>query len=567
MGYVHNVMDIRRQIVPAARQLEARYDVKVVISGPNGQKYTLPTWVLPGPRIQSTVVKSFGYRPETIQAALQKTESLVKKGIIKAGSTIDLANVILGRYDQVTVNVGAYCGQEGKGKISDWLAQDRVDMVVRHQGGDNCCYQTAFNGINIVLSLLPVGVLSPKVIAVLGDATYINPEILLHEISVVEKALKQSLVGRLIVSGRAHVTMPYHIVARTYEEAARDLNAQGGCNTGSGLTAADKYGRRGITINDLFKPDEFKRKLEEHVPRWNDEIHGIVKRAAEKGLMLEPVRFNEQEIFEIYSELAQLLQPYVMGGATGLINDTLAEGKRILFQGVQAALVDIDHGGYPNCTSSNTMTGAASTAAGIDPQLVTNKIGTVKVYATRSHEGAFPTQISGSSPKAYDVQAFQHILEKGKEYDHIFGEGGTGGLDLPFDEKNPNRVGWIDTVFLKYSTRINGLTQIAVTKLDVLSGLPTIKICTSYAYRGEVSDYMPENPKILKNVSPVYEELPGWQEDISKARSFEELPINAQNYLKRIAQLLNVRIGIVSVGPQREQTFWVPPYHFDSLIK
>lgn len=566
MGYVSNVMDIRRQIVPTARQLEARYNVKVVISGPRGQKYTLPTWVLPGPRILSTVVKEFGYRTETIQAALQKTESLIKKGIIKPGSTIDLADVILGRYDQVTVNVGAYCGQEGKGKIADWLAQDHVDMVVRHQGGDNCCYETSFNGTDIVLSLLPVGVLSPKVTAVLGNATYINPDILLHEISVVEGALKQSLVGRLIVSGRAHITLPYHVVARTYEETARDLNAQGGCNTGSGLTAADKYGRRGITINDLFKPEELRRKLEEHVPRWNDEIHGLVHRAAEKGFKLPSVRFTVDELFERYSALAPALQPYVKGGVTSLVDDALSEGKRILFQGVQAALVDIDHGGYPNCTSSNTLVGAVSTAAGIDPQLITNGIGTVKLYATRSHAGAFPTQIAADSPDAYDAHAYQHILEKGKEYDHVFGEGGKGGLNLPFDEKSPNRIGWIDTVFLKYSVR-RGLTQIAVTKLDVLSGLPTIKICIGYAYRGEVSDYMPENPKILKNVSPVYEELPGWEGDISKARSFEELPVNAQNYLKRIAQLLNVRIGIVSVGPQREQTFWVPPYHFDSLIK
>ena len=561
-----NIREIKRMVTPVARYLKSS-GVSCVISGPHGQKYKLPTQFMPSSRINENVIKDFGYRTSTIESAIRKVEHLNKFGAIKSGQTVDLADVILGKYDRVTVNIGAYCGQEGKGKISDWLAQEKIDIVIRYQGGDNCCYQTIFNGMDMTLTLLPVGVLSPNITSILGNATYIPPEIFLKEVGMVEKALGRSLSGKIIVSGRANVVMPYHTMLRTYEERARDLNALGGCNTGVGLAASDKYGRKGISVNDLFKPAELRKKLEEFVPRYNDEIAGVIRRAGKEGIKLPEIKFSVDELYEKCLAWAEKMHPYVTAGVTGLVNDAIADGERILCQGVQAALVDIDNGGYPNCTSSNTLTGGVSTALGIDPALIENKVGTVKVYGTRSHAGVFPTEIFENSEDAYDREAFIHILEKGKEFEHVFGEGGMGGVALPIDKNVKNRIGWMDLVFLKYSAQINGLTQLAITKLDVLTGLPKIKVCTGYVYRGEVFDSMPENPKILKNIQHVYEELPGWFEDITNVRSFEGLPVNAQNFLKTVSRMLNVRVGILSVGPKRDQTFYVAPYHFDQLLK
>lgn len=566
-NFYRNAMDIRRTVTPQIRQLQARNNISVSISGPNRQSYTLPQWVLPGPRTYDTVIKQMGYRPETIDQALQMTRDLVKAGTIKDGANVDLADVILGKYDLITGNIGAYCGQEGKAAITEWLAGQNVDIVIRHQGGDNCDYTVEHNGHKYTLTLLPVGIFMPKVKNILGNAMMINVINLLKEISAVESVLKTPLEGRLMVSGRAHVVMPYHTTLRKYEETVRAQRKLGGCNTGVGPASADKYARRGITINDLFKPERLREVLEENVPQYNREIACLVKRGKKINVELEPVEYKVEELMAEFLELGQRLNPYVIAGVDSVIQEAIENGRRILCQGVQAAMVDINHGSYPNCTSSGTLIGAIAENLGIDPQLISNKVGTVKAYNTRSHAGAFPTEISPDSADEFDRSAYLHMLEKGIEYDRIFPEGGHGGVDLEIDQNVSNRIGWIDMVFLKDSVKKNGLTQIAVTKLDVLSGLPKIRICTGYIHHGETFDTMPDSPAILKKVWPVYEEMPGWEMDISNVRSFSELPKPAQAYLKRIAQLANARIGIVSVGPDHDQKFWVPPYEFDSLVK
>lgn len=409
-------------------------------------------------------------------------------------------------------------GDEGKGKITDFLAQ-QSDVVARFQGGDNAGHTIQFAGQTYKLHLIPSGIFNDDKICILGNGMVINPKSLLKEMDYVKS--HGADLSHLKISNRAHVILPYHMELDRLQEESKGIDKQiGTTKKGIGPAYADKVNRIGIRMAELIDPETLKEKLEDIVQEKN---HWM------KHFGGEPLDIDA--IYEEYKAYGETLAPYVTDTSI-VLEEEVEKGNKILFEGAQGVMLDIDHGTYPYVTSSSTSAAGVATGSGIGPNMIENVIGVSKAYTTRVGDGPFPTELSG------DIA--HQIREVGREY------GTTTG--------RPRRVGWFDAVVVNHSRRTSGMTGISLNCLDVLTGLDTLKICVGYDYEGERINYYPANLRQLEKCQPVYEELPGWKEDITNVTSFEELPQNAQTYLKRIEQLTKTKVAIFSVGPDREQT-------------
>ncbi|HIW69866.1 MAG TPA: adenylosuccinate synthase [Candidatus Limosilactobacillus merdipullorum] len=415
------------------------------------------------------------------------------------------------------VIVGSQWGDEGKGKMTDYLSQE-ADVVVRSQGGNNAGHSIVFKGKKYALRLVPSGIFGSRM-AIIGNGVVINPKALLDEIHYLND--NGINTDNLRISNRAHITMPYHIVFDECEEAAKGKNKVGTTKRGIGPTYMDKVARIGIRMCDLLEPDVFEAKL-----RRNLELKNAI---LTKVYDHEPLKFDD--IYDDYLEYGKELKKYVADTSL-LVNDALDKGEHVLFEGAQGTMLDIDEGTYPYVTSSNPVSGGAATGAGVGPNRLNTIVGICKAYCTRVGAGPFPTKLND--------EIGDRIRETGHEYGVVTGR--------------PRRVGWFDSVAMRHAWRADGLTYLSLNLLDVLSGFKTVKICTAYELDGKQIDYYPASLSELQRCKPVYEELPGWNEDITNAKSWDDLPANAQNYLKRISELSRTPLATVSVGPDRDQT-------------
>lgn len=419
-----------------------------------------------------------------------------------------------------TVLVGTQWGDEGKGKICDLIAQD-FDCVVRYQGGNNAGHTIVVGDKKYGLHQVPSGIMYPDCISVIGNGCVVNPQVLLEEIDMFEN--DGISTKNLKVSGNAHIIMPYH---RDLDGAFEELlgsKSIGTTKRGIGPCYQDKMARIGLRMQDMLDENTFREKLADALERVNPQLE----------LLYHLPTYTVDQICEIYLPMAERLRPYIC--ETGiLLNDLVEQGKNILFEGAQATLLDIDHGTYPFVTSSNCTAGGAVTGSGVGMKNIDRVLGIMKAYITRVGCGPMPTEL------AYE-DADGHILtEVGHEY------GVTTG--------RRRRCGWFDGVIANYAARVNGLTDIALTKLDVLSEFDTIKVCVAYECDGVRYTTVPEHQSVFEHAVPVYEELPGWKCDITGCRAFEELPQEAQDYVAFVEKLAHTRVSFVAVGPEREQT-------------
>ena len=416
------------------------------------------------------------------------------------------------------VVIGAQWGDEGKGKIVDYLAQ-KADAVVRYSGGSNAGHTVVVDDVAYKLRLLPSGVLYKDKINILGNGVVINPSVVLAEIA----GMKAQGIdcSNLLISDRAHVVMPYHARLDELQEAALGEHKIGTTKGGIGPCYMDKVARTGIRVCDLMEPDTFAEKLRVNLAAKNEIITKIYG--------AEP--FDYDTVLKEYLAYAEELRPHVCD--TGVVlGEVFEAGKNVLFEGAQATFLDIDHGTYPYVTSSNPTAANAATGSGVGPLCITHVVGVVKAYTTRVGEGPFVCE---------QLNADGDMLrERGHEYGTVTGR--------------PRRCGWLDAFMLKYSARVNSLDCIAVTRLDILDELPVIKMCVGYKLNGEEIKQIPASLKVLGQVEPIYEEFEGWMTDISGVRKYEDLPENCKKYLKRMSEVAGVEVGIVSVGPDREQT-------------
>lgn len=423
------------------------------------------------------------------------------------------------------VVVGTQWGDEGKGKITDFLAE-KAEVVARYQGGNNAGHTIVFGGIRYKLHLVPSGIFYKEKLCVLGNGMVIHPQALVEELDYLMKHGVDP--SNLRISDRAHVIMPYHIRLDQAEEQSKGQKKIGTTGKGIGPAYMDKAARIGIRIADLLSPERFKEKLKRNLEEKN--------RILEKIYHIEGFAF--EEIYEPYLQAAERIRPYVCDTSV-LLNDAIDQGKRVLFEGAQGVMLDIDQGTYPFVTSSNPVAGGVCIGSGVGPTKIHQVIGVAKAYTTRVGDGPFPTEL-------FDEIGNQ-IREVGREY------GTTTG--------RPRRVGWFDSVVVRHARRVSGITGLSLNSLDVLTGLKTVKICAAYRYEGKVIEHYPADLEILAKCEPIYEELPGWTEDISKVRRFEDLPVNAQRYVERIAHLTGIPLSIFSVGPDREQTIQIRPVY------
>lgn len=421
------------------------------------------------------------------------------------------------------VVLGAQWGDEGKGKMTDFLAEN-VDLVVRFQGGNNAGHTVVVGEKEYKLHLIPSGILHDEKLNILGNGVVIDPKALFEEIQYLEDLGVSVTPEKLMISDRAQVVFPYHRTFDMLKERARGKKDVGTTGKGIGPTYTDKMERSGIRICDLIDPEVFEEKLRETVTAKNKVI--------EKVFEEEPIDF--EAVFQEYSGYAKRIAPFV-GETSVEVFDAIKAGKKVLFEGAQGMLLDIDYGTYPYVTSSNTIAGGVCTGTGIGPTMVTGAIGIAKSYTTRVGNGPFPTELN--------EETGEHLREKGGEF------GVTTG--------RARRCGWLDLVILKTSARVSGLTHLVITKIDVLAGLDKIKVCVGYRNGDKVIDYFPASLKELEHCEPVYETFEGWGDEIADARSYDELPENAKTYLKRIEEVTGVPISIVSVGPKRSQTIVV----------
>lgn len=416
------------------------------------------------------------------------------------------------------VVVGTQWGDEGKGKIVDYLAE-RADAVVRFQGGNNAGHTVVADGAVFKLHLLPSGILYPKSVCVIGNDVVVDPKVLLEEIdSLAERGFG---AGGLRISNRAHVIMPYHRMLDTLEEQFKGSGKVGTTGRGIGPCYADAADRVGIRMVSLLDRDAFARELRVALEYKNlllTKVFGV-----------EPLDFDA--VYSEYCAYADRLRPYVCDTSL-LVQSLLDGGSKVLFEGAQAAMLDISHGTYPYVTSSHPIAGAVCTGVGIGPKMVGKVVGVVKAYATRVGEGPFPTELCNATG--------DRIREIAHEY------GATTG--------RPRRTGWLDACVVRYAARLNGLDFIALTRLDILDDFQEIKLCTAYKLDGKTIDYFPASLEELGRVEPVYETFPGWMSKTGSIRSYAELPANCRRYVERIAELCSARVGIVSVGAGRDET-------------
>ena len=406
-----------------------------------------------------------------------------------------------------TVVVGTQWGDEGKGKITDFLSED-AHVIARFSGGNNAGHTIQFGGETYKLHLVPSGIFYDDKLAVIGNGVVIDPISLIKELDgLIERGVG---VDNLRISNRAQVILPYHILQDELEEEARGDNKIGTTKRGIGPSYVDKVQRIGIRIADLIDNTVFKRRLEENLKLKNHTLKALYDHDG----------FTFDEIFESYTKAAERLAPYVCD-TSKLLDDAFTASQNVLFEGAQGVMLDIDHGTYPFVTSSNPIAGNVTVGCGVAANNVKNVIGVCKAYTSRVGDGPFPTEL-------FDEDG-NHIREVGREY------GTTTG--------RPRRVGWFDSVVLRHSRRVSGITDLSLNSIDVLSGLDTVKICVAYEIDGvEITEY-PATLEDLKRATPIYKEMPGWSEDITGVKNLDELPENAYNYLKEIEKLSGVNIS------------------------
>jgi adenylosuccinate synthase len=428
------------------------------------------------------------------------------------------------------VVVGAQVGDEGKGRIVDYLAK-QSDVVVRFQGGNNAGHTIWVNGKKTVLHLIPSGILYPNVVNVIANGVVVDPFVLLSEMEELRKQGVEITPEHLKVSGACHVITPIHKAIDIHEEAGRGRNKIGTTQRGIGPVNVDRVARRGVRLFDLTKPN----KLQQLISREQYEVY-----------------YHKYELLEKYDafisrlqEAGKTLSPFLTD--TALLLDRACQKGGVMFEGAQAALLDIDHGSYPYVTSSHCVAGYAAVGSGVSPLYIDEIVGVVKAYTTRVGTGPFPTEIVGEEGEA--------LRQKGAEF------GATTG--------RPRKVGWLDLVALRYAARVHGLTALAITKLDILSGIDELKICTHYTINGEKVEEMPVDHMDTMEAIPNYVTLKGWKQDISNATDVWALPNEVREYVSQISQDLGVEVHLVGVGPNREQTLSTikqMSYDIDSLL-
>ena len=419
--------------------------------------------------------------------------------------------------------IGAQWGDEGKGKIVDLLAQ-QSDVVVRFQGGNNAGHTLVVNGQKTILHVIPSGALHRDKVCVIGNGVVLDAEVLLHELQELRQQGHLQNDSQLRISEQAHLIMPYHRAIDQARERMRGAGKIGTTGRGIGPTYEDKAARVGIRVIDLLEEDTFREKLEHNIAEKNVYLRAILKEQA----------LDFEEIHRTYSGYREKLAPYVTDTGV-LLDEMFRDGKNVLFEGAQGTLLDLDHGTYPFVTSSNTVIGGVCSGAGIGPRHLHEVIGISKAYTTRVGSGPFPTELTG--PEG------EKLRQDGDEY------GATTG--------RPRRCGWFDAVAVRHAVRLNGLTGIALTKLDVLTGLPKIHVCTAYQAGARLLRHFPASLKVMESLEPVWEEFEGWQEPVSGARSVADLPANARRYMERLEELVETEIVIASIGPDRDQTILI----------
>ncbi|MBW4084837.1 adenylosuccinate synthase [Paenibacillus sp. S150] len=423
------------------------------------------------------------------------------------------------------VVVGTQWGDEGKGKITDFLAES-ADVVARYQGGNNAGHTILIDGKKFKLSLIPSGVFYKEKTCVIGNGMVINPEALIQEINYIHENGFDT--KNLVISDRAHVIMPYHMLLDALEEDRKGPNKIGTTRKGIGPAYMDKAARNGIRIADLMDAEEFELRLRHLMEEKNQVITQVYGAEA----------LDVEEILAKYLEYAEILRSYVTDTSV-VLNEAIDAESRVLFEGAQGVMLDIDQGTYPFVTSSNPSAGGVCIGSGVGPSKIKQVIGVAKSYTTRVGDGPFPTELNDSIG--------DYIRETGHEYGTVTGRA--------------RRVGWFDSVVVRHARRVSGITGLSLNSLDVLSGLETVKICTGYKYRGEVITHYPASLKMLAECEAVYEELPGWSEDITSAKTLDDLPVNTRKYVERVSELTGIPISIFSVGRNREQTNQVLPVY------
>jgi adenylosuccinate synthase len=416
------------------------------------------------------------------------------------------------------VVVGTQWGDEGKGKITDFLSE-HAEVIARYQGGNNAGHTIKFDGETYKLHLIPSGIFYNEKTSVIGNGMVVDPKALVKELKYLHD--RDVTTENLRISNRAHVILPYHLKLDEVEEERKGANKIGTTKKGIGPAYMDKAARIGIRIADLLDRTSFEEKL--------------ARNLEEKNRLLE--RFYETEGFKIedildeYYEYGQQIKKYVVDTSV-VLNDAIDNGRRVLFEGAQGVMLDIDQGTYPFVTSSNPVAGGVTIGSGVGPTKINHVVGVSKAYTTRVGDGPFPTELNN--------EIGNQIREVGREY------GTTTG--------RARRVGWFDSVVVRHARRVSGLTDLSLNSIDVLTGIETLKICVAYKYKGEIMEEFPANLNILAECEPVYEELPGWTEDITGCKTLSELPENARHYLERVSQLTGIPLSIFSVGPDRSQT-------------
>ncbi len=419
------------------------------------------------------------------------------------------------------VVLGLQWGDEGKGKIVD-IAAENYDIIARYQGGHNAGHTVNIGDTKFVLHLIPSGILHPDKQCVIGNGVVIDPEALLTEIDELTQQGIEHFEGRLFISARAHVIMPYHRILDRRREATRGKKKIGTTGRGIGPCYESKMGRSGVLIADLFNEERFREKVESSLAY----IHHIIQD--------DLPELSYEKICDTYLACAERIRPY-MADCSLLLAQAVKAGKHVLLEGAQGVMLDVDHGTYPFVTSSSASTGGACTGLGLGPKTINSVVGVIKAYTTRVGEGPFPTELLDENG--------EQLRDTGSEF------GATTG--------RPRRCGWFDAVVGRYAVRVNGVDSLAVTKLDVLDAFPTLKICTGYMLRGELLAEIPMEPGELQHCTPIYEEHPGWQQSTVGLERYDDLPEQAKDYLNRIAELLETDISMISTGPKRRQTIVV----------
>lgn len=415
------------------------------------------------------------------------------------------------------VIVGTGYGDEGKGKITDYLSK-KYDICVRFQGGNNAGHTIKFNGNKYALNLIPSGIFNEKTQNIMANGMVINLQALINEINLLKS--KGFSLNNLHISNRAHIIFPYHIKMDEILENLKENNKVGTTKKGIGPCYTDKSMRIGIRIGDLLNKESFYEKLSLNLKYTN-----TVLAAFNQSI------FNLDELYKEYLSYAETLKPYITDTSI-LLTEAFENNKKVLFEGAQGVMLCLDHGTYPYVTSSSPTAASVALNCGIAPQYIQKVLGITKAYSTRVGEGILPTEIFCDTANT--------IREVAHEY------GTTTG--------RPRRIGWFDATILNHGKRVSGITNLAITLLDVLSGFEKLKICIGYKLNGKEINYIPSTIEEFNKCEPIYIEVDGWMEDISKVKSYDELPLNTKNYIKKIEEITNIKVSIISVGPDREQT-------------